>query len=181
MNAWGELANAARRQPRCAGRSRRESGAVAVAVEGLPTLLLPAERVTAVHEAGHAVLHAAQGNRPSGVRIWPHRAGQGYAGTCDFPLDAPALCIYPLQQPHQALARACVTLAGWAAEWRFEREGFRLGSSLNERVVAGGWVQGAALALHRDPEVLLAALLQPVRPRDVVARVMGGPPQERRL
>ena len=115
------------------------------------------------------------------------------------------------------MARACVTLAGWAAEWRFERDGFRLGSSLDERVVAGGWVQGAARALRRDPEVLLAAcigatlyvlqgeratvaavqgrlirerrvrgprlaaLLQPVRTRDVVVRVLGGPPQERLL
>ena len=92
------------------------------------------------------MLHAAQGNPPSGVRIWPHRAGQGYAGTGDFPPDAPALCIDPLHQPHRALARAGVTLAGWAAEWRFEREGCRLGGSLDE-----------------------------------VARVLGGPPRERRL
>ena len=132
MNTWDERANA-----HGASRDALTAHAMSLALEavkreGLQTLLLPAERVTAVHEAGHAVLHAAQGNPPSGVRIWPHRAGQGYAGTCDFPPDAPALYIYPLQQPHQALARACVTLAGWVAEWRFEGEGFRLGRSLDE-------------------------------------------------
>ena len=84
---------------------------VAVAVEGLPTLLLPSEQVTAVHEAGHAVLHAAQDHRPSVMRIWPDRVGQGYAGACDFPLEVPALHLHPLHQPHQALVRACVTLA----------------------------------------------------------------------
>jgi len=189
----------------------------AVAVEDLPTLLLPAERVTAVHEAGHAVLYVSQGNPPSGVRIWPHWAEQGYTGTGDFPPDAPALCIDPLRLVQRALARAGVTLAGWAAECRFEREGFRLGRSRDERVAAGGLVQGAARALRRDPEVLLAAgigatldvlqceratvaavqgrpirerqvrgpqraaLFQPVRPRAVGARVLGGPPRERRL
>ena len=130
MNAWGELANAHGASRDALAACIVDLARVAVAVEGLPTLLLPAERVTAVHEAGHAVLHAAQGHRPSVVRIWPDRAGQGYAGTCDFPPDAPALHIDPLHQPHRALARACVTLAGWAAEWRFEREGFRLGRSL---------------------------------------------------
>ena len=146
MNAWGERANARGASHDALAAHVVNLAQAAVEVEDLPTLLLPAERVTAVHEAGHAVLHAAQGNPPSGVRIWPHRAGQGYAGTCDFPPDVPALRIHPLQQPHQALARACVTLAGWAAEWRFEREGFRLGRSLDE-----------------------------------VARVLGGPPRERRL
>ncbi len=111
MSAWGELANAH-------GASRAVLAArvvdlvrVAVAVEGLPTLLLPSEQVTAVHEAGHAVLHAAQGHRPSVMRIWPDRVGQGYAGACDFPLEVPALHLHPLHQPHQALVRACVTLA----------------------------------------------------------------------
>ena len=215
MNAWGELANAHGASRAALAACVVDLARAAVAVEGLPTLLLPAERVTAVHEAGHAVLHAAQGHRPSVVRIWPDRAGQGYAGTCDFPPEAPALHIDPLHQPHRALARACVTLAGWAAEWRFERDGFRLGSSLDELVMAGGLVQGAARALRRDPEILLAscigatlyvlqcehavvaavqgrlirerrvrgpklaALLQPVRPRDVAALVLGGPPRER--
>ena len=217
MNAWGERANAH-------GASRAALAAcvvdlvrAGVAVEGLPTLLLPAERVTAVHEAGHAVLYVSQGNPPSRVRIWHHWAEQGYTGTGDFPPDAPALCIDPLHQPHRALARACVTLAGWAAECQFERDGFRLGRSLDERVAAGGLVQGVAQALRRDLEVLLAAcigatlsvlqceratvaavqgrlirerrvrgpklaaLFQPVRPRAVVARVLGGPPRERRL
>jgi hypothetical protein len=32
---------------------------------------------------------------------------------CDF---MPASSIHLLQQPHQALARTCVTLAGWAVE-----------------------------------------------------------------
>ena len=214
MNTWGERANAH-------GASRDALAAhvvnlarSSVEVEGLQTLLLPAERVTAVHEAGHVVLYVSQGNLPTRVRIWLHWAEQGHTGTCDFPLEAPALHLHPLHQPHQALARACVTLAGWAAEWQFERDGFRLGSSLDELVVAGGLVQGAAQALRRDPEVLLAgcigatlyvlqceratvtavqgrlirerrvrglqlaALLQPVRPRDVATLVLGGPPRE---
>jgi len=214
MSAWGELANAHGANRAALAAHVVDLARVAVAVEGIPTLLLPSEQVTAVHEAGHAVLHAAQGHQPSVVRIWPDRVGQGYAGACDFPLEAPALHLYPLHQPHQALARACVTLAGWAAEWQFERDGFRLGSSLDELVVAGGLVQGAAQALRRDPEVLLAgcigatlyvlqceratvtavqgrligerrvrgaqlaALLQPVRPRDVATLVLGGLPRE---
>ena len=217
MNAWGQRANAHGASRDALTTYVVNLARAAVEIDGLQTLLLPAERVTAVHEADHAVLHAAQGTPPSGVRIWSDRAGQGYAGTGEFAPEAPALHLDPLHQPHRALARTCVTLAGWAVEWRFERDGFRLGRSLDERVVAGGWVQGAARALRRDPEVLLAAcigatlyvlqgeratvaavqgrlirerrvrgprlaaLLQPVRPRDVVARVLGGPPRERRL
>lgn len=139
MNAWGERANAHGASHDALAAHVVNLAQAAVEVEDLPRLLLPAERVTAVHEAGHAVLHAAQGNPPSGVRIWPHRAGPGYAGTGDFPPDVPALHIHPLHQPHQARAGAGVTLAGWAAEWRFEREGFRLGRSLDEvaRVLGG--------------------------------------------
>lgn len=217
MNAWGERANAHGASHDALATHVVNLARSSVEVEGLPTLLLPAERVSAVHEAGHAVLYVSQGNPPSRVRIWPHRAEQRYTGTGDFPPEAPVLCIDPLHQPQRALARAGVTLAGWAAEWRFERDGFRLGRSLDERVAAGGLVQGAAQALRRDPEVLLAAcigatpdvlqgehatvtavqgrpirerrvrgpqraaLLQPVRSRAVVARVLGGRPRERRL
>jgi hypothetical protein len=214
VNAWGERANAHGASHDALATHVVNLVRAAIEVDGLQTLLLPAERVTAVHGVGYAVLYAAQGNPPSRMHIWPHWAEQGYTGTCDFPPDAPALCIDPLHQPHRALARACVTLAGWAAEWRFERDGFRLGRSLDERVAAGELVQGAALALHWDPEFLLAAcigatlyvlqcecatvtavqrcliqanrvrgpklaaLLQPVRPRDVAALVLNGPPRE---
>ncbi len=115
MNAWGEWTNAHGASHDALATHVMNLARSAVEVEGLQTLLLPAERVTAVHEAGHAVLYGAQSNPLSRVRIWPHRAGQGYADTCDFPPDAPTLYIYPLQQPHQALALACVILAGWAA------------------------------------------------------------------
>ncbi len=186
MSAWGERANAHGASHDALAARVVDLARVAVAVEGLPTLLLPAERVTAVHEAGHTVLHAAQGHRPNGVRIWPDRAGQGYAGACDFPPDAPALHLHPLHQPYRALARAGVTLAGWAAEWRFERDGFRLGRSLDERVAAGGLVQGAARALRRDPEVLLAACIGATPDvlqgeRATVAAVQGRPIRERRV
>ena len=139
MNAWGERANAHGASYDALATHVVNLARPSVEGEGLPRLLLPAERVTAVHEAGHAVLHAAQGDPPSGVRIWPHRAGPGYAGTGDFPPDVPALHIHPLHQPHQARAGAGVTLAGWVAGWRFEREGFRLGRSLDEvaRVLEG--------------------------------------------
>ena len=99
----------------------------AVKVEGIPTLRLPDERVTAVHEAAYAVLHAAQGTSPFVVRIWPTRKGTGTTGRCDFPPGASELCIHALQQSYQTLARACVTLVCGAAEWRFEHNGFRLG------------------------------------------------------
>ena len=159
MNAWGERTNAHGASHDALATHVMNLARSTVEVEGLQTLLLPAERVTAVHEAGHAVLYGAQSNPPSRVRIWPHRAGQRYADTCDFPPDAPALYIDPLQQPHQALALASVILAGWAAEWRFERDGFRLGCSLDEWVAAGGLVQGAARALRWDPEALLASCI----------------------
>ena len=75
MNAWGERANAHGASRDALAACVVDLARAAVAVEGLPTLLLPAERVTAVHEAGHAVLYVSQGNPPSWVRIWPRAGG----------------------------------------------------------------------------------------------------------
>ena len=64
--SWGELAKA-----RGASRGALTAHAmnlaleaveVEVEVDGIQTLLLPAERVTAAHEAGHAALNAAKGH-----------------------------------------------------------------------------------------------------------------------
>ena len=72
--SWGELAKA-----RGASRGALTAHAMnlaleAVEVEGIQTLLLPAERVTATHEAGHAVPNAAKG-RPAVHRAHLARTG----------------------------------------------------------------------------------------------------------
>jgi hypothetical protein len=93
MNTWSELANAHGANHDALATCVINLAQAEVEVEGLQTLLLPAERVTAIHEAGHAV------------------------------------------------------------------NDFRLGSSLDKWVMASKLVQGAALALRRDPEVLLASCI----------------------
>lgn len=64
MITWNDLANAQGTNRDAPAACVVDLTQVAVAVEGLPTLRLPAERVTAVHEARHAVLHVAQGTPP---------------------------------------------------------------------------------------------------------------------
>ena len=82
MNAWGELANAHGASRDALAACVVDLARAAVAVEGLPTLSLP-ERGTAVTRRARGAARG-QGHRPSVVRIWADRAGQGYAGTCDF-------------------------------------------------------------------------------------------------
>lgn len=131
----------------------------ALRAEGLQTLLLPGPAVTAAHEAGHAVLHATSGNAPWSVWIKYLAVGCGYTGSTDFHPDAPGIRINPNDEPGKAITRACTTVAGWAAEYLFEKDGLKLGSSIDELVVAGGLVRGAANPLGADAETLFGGVV----------------------
>lgn len=127
---------------------------MAVQAEGHSTLLLPGAPVTAAHEAGHCVIHAVQDNPPWCVWIKHSAAGQGYTGSTDFAADAPGFHIRPIEEPEAAIRRACSTVAGWCAEAVFEREGLKLGSSLDELTVAGALVRSASIGLNCDADRL---------------------------
>lgn len=130
----------------------------AVAREGLQTLMLPSATVTAYHEAGHAVSHAADGNPPSEVAIWHEPRGHGYAGHGDFPPGSPEIYVNPLENPDEAIRHGCMLIAGLAAENTVGPSQARAGSSLDEAVVAGGLANGIGQVTGVDPFKVLQAM-----------------------
>lgn len=131
----------------------------AVKAEGLQTLALPGPAVAAAHEAGHAVVFAALNNPPWCCWVKHCRADDGYTGGTDFQPDAPKLHIRPDAEPIAAINRACSTLAGWAAEYLFERAELKAGSSLDEWTVAMALARSAAQALNCEAERLLTGVV----------------------
>ncbi|NJM13208.1 MAG: hypothetical protein HC889_16260 [Synechococcaceae cyanobacterium SM1_2_3] len=127
---------------------------MAVAAEGVESMMLPAASVTAAHEAGHCVIAAAQGLQPWCAWVKYCSAGRGYTGATDFHPDAPGIHINPVEEPEAAINRAAFSLAGWAGESLFEPAGLKLGSSLDELAVAGALIRSAAHGLDANPEEL---------------------------
>ncbi len=132
---------------------------LAIRAEGMQTLLLPGPAVTAAHEAGHAVLHAVQSNPPWCVWIKYYPMGGGYTGSTDFHPDAPGIYIKPVEEPDAAINRACSTVAGWAAEYLFEKAGLKMGSSIDELTVAGNLTRAAAMGMGCNAENLWMSVI----------------------
>ncbi len=132
---------------------------LAIKAEGFQTLMLPGPAVTAAHEAGHAVLHAVQSNPPWCVWIKYYPTGGGYTGSTDFHPDAPGIYIKPVEEPDAAINRACSTVAGWAAEYLFEKSGLKMGSSIDELTVAGSLTRAAAMGMGCNAENLWMSVI----------------------
>ena len=106
----------------------------------------------AFHEAGHCVVGAVLGERPSKAAIWPtielgreQWIGRTY-GIPRWRVDDTTLAEADLQHARSQLA-------GVVSEMLFDSD-FRLGSSTNEIAIAQGIVLTAATKLRRDVQQL---------------------------
>jgi hypothetical protein len=107
-----------------------------VAEEGMEAFAMP-KRTAAVHEAGHCIVFAAQGERVRSCRIKSRRyAGKLYWGGLTFGGDH--WSCGPNSDVESDLKRMRVILAGVCAELLFDRENYKSGSSLDEVVMAQG-------------------------------------------
>jgi hypothetical protein len=113
-----------------------------------------------VHEAGHCVMYASEGLMPTRAAIWPitrlgrtQWVGKTY-GTPPWQVDDRTTAEADLSQ-------ARCLMAGVVAESLFDPD-YRLGSSLDEWAIGSGIVQTAASKMNRQPEQLLASVLDDV-------------------
>ena len=123
----------------------------AIALQGPRAFECP-KSSAAIHEAGHAVFYAKSGVVPSKIAIWPivisgeHRwIGRTY-GVPPYRIDSAT-------DAESNLNVAQELISGVAAECLFDRN-YRIGSSLNEIVLAAAAVGAAALKMQYNAEML---------------------------
>lgn len=161
LRPWGAIEGIASSHRHEFAQRALELAKDAVRLQGVQTLMLPPARVTAAHEAGHAIVYAASGEQVGCITIRERRSLGGWSGFCELANPMPDR-LTPFKEPHRALLRASVEIAGWCGELAFEPSGFRCGSSIDEFVLVGGLVSGVAQALECDPERLFHLLLAAV-------------------
>jgi hypothetical protein len=123
----------------------------AVAIDGVRALECP-QTSAAFNEAGHCVIGASQGERPSKVSIWPIRE----LGRCHWigrTGGTPRWRVGGETLPEADLKHAQSQLAGVVAEALFDAD-YRLASSIDEIVASQAIVRSAATKLQRDAEQL---------------------------
>lgn len=131
---------------------------LAASVEGVETLRLPPARITAWHETGHAILHAATSIPIASVRIWPEPAYGGFSGRCSLSPGYKPPILIAHEDPTRAIIRACSTLAGFVGEHVYSGSKVAIGSSIDEQVTAANLVAGAALGLGMEEIALNLAV-----------------------
>jgi hypothetical protein len=116
----------------------------------------------ALHEAGHALMHTLDGKLPERASIWPIRelGRVQWVGRT----DSPRWRVDGWTPPEADLKRARSLIAGVVAEMLFDPE-YRLGSSLDEIVIAQSIVRTAAIKMRRDPKVVWLRTLAEVASR----------------
>jgi hypothetical protein len=143
----------------------------------------------AFHEAGHCVVGAVLGERPSKAAIWPivELGREQWIGRTH---GIPAWQVDDKTSAEADLQHARSQLAGVVSEMLFDSD-FRIGSSTNEIAIAQGIVLTAATKLRRDTQqlwmetfVFVATVLKTNERvvRDIAAELMTrGNVTERRL
>lgn len=106
------------------------------------------KRCAAIHEAGHCVVNtitadADQGGqwwKPDSTRIWraPVKGLCCWLGETRPAKNAPPFHVDVRTDPLGYLTLAVQTLGGVVAEWTFDADDYRIGSSIDEWVMAGG-------------------------------------------
>ncbi|MEI2771846.1 MAG: hypothetical protein V9G98_14255 [Candidatus Competibacter sp.] len=125
-------------------------------------------RHAAIHEAGHAVIYEITADdarwwRPYRLRIWREPAAPDgllfWAGRTDVSPKAPPERVDTRNDPTGAAVLALRALAGWASESQFCRKDFRMASSVDEMLLAGGCARSLATHWNREPEKVLEILI----------------------
>jgi hypothetical protein len=116
----------------------------------------------ALHEAGHALMHTLNGDLPERASIWPIRE----LGRVQWigRTDSPRWRVDGWTPPEADLKHARSLIAGVVAEMLFDPD-YRLGSSLDEIVIAQSIVRTVAIKIRRDPEVVWLRTLAEVASR----------------
>lgn len=106
------------------------------------------KRCAAIHEAGHCVINQLTADRdckgmwwpPARTRIWrePVKGMVCWLGETTSSKKAPPFFVDPRTDLRGYLILALRTVGGIAAEWIFDREDYRAGSSIDEMLIAGG-------------------------------------------
>lgn len=123
-------------------------------------------RAAAIHEAGHCAIHAITAGGqfwpPRKTRIWrePVEDLTVWLGETVPSPKAPPIAIDARTDPKGAVVFFARIASGFAAEWLFDGRDYRLGSSLDEVMVAGGMARALADVSGGDPEKVFDGLLQ---------------------
>jgi hypothetical protein len=142
----------------------------AVQTEG-PQTFVGTNESAALHEAGHIIVVASQGYRPTWARIWQEDSWVGYTDA-----DGPWLKVGPGATSTVNVQCAHNVMAGFIAERVLEGDAAKLGSSLDERVAAlmlGTWAacgagrKADAMAFYGEIE---ASVTEIIASSEAVAR-----------
>lgn len=128
------------------------------------------KRCAAIHEAGHCVVNWITADHDHGGIFWPPDSARIWRAPvkglcCWLGETLPSRNAPPLQVDARTdlagfLTMAVRTLGGVVAEIQFDGGDFRLGSSIDEMVVAGGCARTLeTVGLFPSPEEAMAALL----------------------
>jgi hypothetical protein len=126
--------------------------------EGGHSAFAASERVTAYHEAGHAVLYALAGIalKQVWIKCVKTDGAATWIGECEADVSWQ---INEHTLPTEDLRIAEIVLAGWLSEWMFTPDELRAGSSLDEAVLAGVICSGVAHKIGSRPaDVLTTAM-----------------------
>jgi hypothetical protein len=112
------------------------------------------EHVAALHEAGHATLYGLAGIpvRQLWIKCVKVNGASTWIGRCET--DA-HWQVDEYTSPTDDRQFARILMAGCLAEVAFARDEFRLGSSLDETILAGAICSGAAHKLRQQPSAVL--------------------------
>lgn len=140
-------------------RHGRELLSNAVAVQGPRALENPLSAAK-VHEAGHAVVHAHFGEEVLGCKIWqikdgPEQGNWGGLTSTGRPWKSDTTT-----SPQADFQQACCFYAGLLAEHLFDGHNFRLGSSIDEVLLARALAHNIALKTRRQPDEVLAEVIR---------------------
>lgn len=108
------------------------------------------KRCAAIHEAGHCVVNTITAGGmfwpPAMTRIWRHpvKGMTVWLGNTEPPKNAPPLRVDAREDVTGYMILAVRTLGGVVAEMLFDGGDYRIGSSVDEWVVAGGCARALA-------------------------------------
>lgn len=124
------------------------------------------KRCAAIHEAGHCVVDTITAGkvfrRPAITRIWraPVKGLTAWIGETAPAKSAPFVHVDAREDPGEYMTFAVRILGGVVAETLFDGADYRLGSSVDEWVIAGGCARALELVgLFRTGEDALAYLM----------------------
>ncbi len=124
---------------------------------------LATKACAAKHEAGHAVVGAAQGRNISRIRIWHARGFNGVKTWTGFCEHGYVFSTDPDTPVEEDIAGARDLIAGLVAEMMFDGSDFRYGSSIDERVVFHGVVHNIKVKTDGDHAKIGMRLSREVR------------------